>query len=41
MAALRVAIEEWLEREDDAESHKDLISILSQRLDYRSSLPIK
>jgi hypothetical protein len=32
MAALRVAIEEWLEREDNTECHKDLISILSQRL---------
>jgi AcrR family transcriptional regulator len=41
MAALRVAIEEWLEREDNAESHEDLISILSHRLDDLSSLPAR
>jgi AcrR family transcriptional regulator len=41
MAALRVAIEEWLEREDNAERHEDLISILSHRLDYLSSLPAR
>jgi AcrR family transcriptional regulator len=41
MAALRVAIEEWLEREDNAERHEDLIPILSHRLDYLSSLPAR
>jgi AcrR family transcriptional regulator len=39
MAALRVAIEEWLEHEDNAERQEDLIAILSHRLDYLSSLP--
>lgn len=38
MAALRVAIEEWLEREDNAERHEDLVSLLSHRLDYLSNL---
>jgi AcrR family transcriptional regulator len=38
MAALRVAIEEWLEREDNAERHEDLLAILTHRLDYLSSL---
>jgi AcrR family transcriptional regulator len=41
MAALRVAIEEWLERGDIAESHEDLISLLSHRLDYLSSVPAR
>jgi AcrR family transcriptional regulator len=41
MAALRVSIEEWLEREDNAESYEDLISILNHRLDYLSSLPAR
>ena len=41
MAALRVSIEEWLEREDNAERHEDLISILNHRLDYLSSLPAR
>jgi AcrR family transcriptional regulator len=41
MAALRVAIEEWLEREDNAERHEYLTSILSHRLDYLSSLPAR
>src|SRR5262245_32687517 len=38
MAAFRVSIEEWLEREDNAESREDLISILTHRLDHISSL---
>jgi AcrR family transcriptional regulator len=38
MAALRVAIEEWLEREDNAEFHGDLLGILTNRLDHLSSL---
>jgi AcrR family transcriptional regulator len=38
MAALRVAIEEWLEREDNAERHEDLLAILTHRLDYLSSI---
>jgi AcrR family transcriptional regulator len=41
MAALRVAIEEWLEHEANAERQEDLISILSHQLDYLSSLPAK
>lgn len=39
MATLRVAIEEWLERDDNAERHEDLISILTHRLDYLPALP--
>jgi hypothetical protein len=37
MAALRVAIEEWLEREDNAERHEGLLAILTHRLNYLSS----
>jgi AcrR family transcriptional regulator len=39
VATLRVAIEEWLERDDNAERHEDLISILIHRLEYLSALP--
>jgi len=39
MAALRVAIEEWLERDDSDDSGEDLVFLLSPRLDRLSSLP--
>jgi AcrR family transcriptional regulator len=38
MAALRVAIEEWLEPDDNHEEKEDLVSLLSQRLDQWTSL---
>jgi len=38
MAALRVAIEEWLEPVDNHEEKEDLVSLLSQRLDQLTSL---
>jgi AcrR family transcriptional regulator len=41
MAALRVAIEEWLEYEGNAERCEDLMSILSRCLDHLSSLPAR
>lgn len=41
MAALRVAIEEWLERDDNNDSGEDLIFLLSRRLDRLSSFPLE
>ena len=38
MAALRVAIEEWLEPDDVHEDGENLVTLLSQRLDQLSSL---
>jgi hypothetical protein len=41
MAALRVAIEEWLERGNNHDNRADLIALLSQNLDRLSSLPLE
>ena len=41
MAALRVAIEEWLEPDDVHEDGENLVTLLSQRLDQLSSLSLK
>ena len=41
MAALRVAIEEWLEPDDIHDDRENLVTLLSQRLDQLSSLSLK
>jgi AcrR family transcriptional regulator len=41
MAALRVAIEQWLEPDDVHEDGENLVTLLSQRLDQLSSLSLE
>jgi hypothetical protein len=41
MAALRVAIEQWLEPDGDHEDGENLVTLLSQRLDQLSSLSLE
>ena len=41
MAALRVAIEQWLEPDDIHDDRENLVTLLSQRLDQLSSLSLK